>query len=221
MKLANEEPCLEGEEVVCSQGVPLIDFGLGSASGGATGGLIPGQPLQVPNQPPIGFNVLHPGFLPPSSPLPPPIPAQPPVTEKFDGNDLAIGYIPDAASPPSASNNSATPSAPSSKGGHSHEYAVNNSFLDSSPPPNYDSIVNTPPNSVNRPTPAPRNVTNRVLDDPSFPELPEVPDDSPEHSNNHGGGGIGASSSNEKKGKDDDIDFDDLAKRFEALKKRK
>lgn len=63
------------------------------------------------------------------------------------------------------------------------------------PPPNYDSIVK----------PSAKKET------PFMPELPEVPDDSPDQ--------IAAGPSDKKD--EEDIDFDDLAKRFEALKKRK
>lgn len=220
MKLA-EEPCPEEAcEVTHSQGVPLIDFGMG-ASGGVP---MSGQPLQGLSihqpQPPIGFNVMHPGFLPPSSPLPPPIPAQPPVTEKSEHFTPSHPANPGSVSNPTNSDfmTEGTPTAPS-------KTAV--APFDSSPPPNYDSIVRPSMTSNNqgtngspvvntyRPTPAPRNNSVRP-DDPSMPELPEVPDDSPGHTSN---GSVDKSSNNEKK--EDDIDFDDLAKRFEALKKRK
>ena len=190
-----EDPTVEAEEVqvTMSQGVPLIDFGFSGAVGGQP--IVGGQPV-VPAGNTIGFNVLNSAtFMPPSSPLPPPIPVQPPVTEKsayFDHTNIP---------PP---NNTPNPT----------------SFLDTTPPPNYDSIINTPSaphascaNSADqfKPTPIPRTTVSPP-EDLGLPELPEVPEESPNHSNNGGG-------SSEKK--EEDIDFDDLAKRFEALKKRK
>lgn len=76
--------------------------------------------------------------------------------------------------------------------------------LDHTPPPNYESVVN------NKPKPAPRNVSSAsasTCNTPACPELPDVPADLP---------------TGEVKGNDEEsIDFDDLAKRFEQLKKRK
>lgn len=69
-----------------------------------------------------------------------------------------------------------------------------------SPPPKYETLVHNP-----RPVPAPRTTVNS--DD--FPELPSVPHGTPKH--------VPAKPDD----KDGDIDFDDLAKRFEALKKKK
>lgn len=70
--------------------------------------------------------------------------------------------------------------------------------VDSSPPPTYDTIV---PND--RPVPKPRTTVNSDL----FPELPNVPRSTPVLP--------------KTPGDEETIDFDDLAKRFEALKKRK
>lgn len=70
--------------------------------------------------------------------------------------------------------------------------------IDSSPPPKYEAVV-----PDDRPVPKPRTTINSDV----FPELPNVPRTTPV----------------QPKGPDQDesIDFDDLAKRFEALKKRK
>lgn len=46
----------------------------------------------------------------------------------------------------------------------------------------------------------------------NLPELPSVPSDVINRDNNTSGGSVGGTS--------DDIDFDDLARRFEELKKR-
>ena len=70
-----------------------------------------------------------------------------------------------------------------------------------SPPPTYDTVV---PSS--RPVPKPRTT---VPNDELFPELPAVPQGTPQHQPK------GTDNSDEQ------IDFDDLAKRFEALKKKK
>jgi hypothetical protein len=73
-----------------------------------------------------------------------------------------------------------------------------------SPPPNYDSIIHNPP--TNRPTPKPRTTVNSD----EFPELPNVPHGTPQHM-----------PTKPADNDEDGIDFDDLAKRFEALKKKK
>lgn len=86
------------------------------------------------------------------------------------------------------------------------------------PPPNYDSVFGTntnkgaypgflPPKDDGKPKPTPRsNIKNDIPELPSVPNitLPDVPSDSENNDS-----------------KDDNIDFDDLAKRFEELKKRK
>lgn len=69
---------------------------------------------------------------------------------------------------------------------------------DQSPPPKYEAVV-----PHERPVPKPRTTVNNDL----FPELPNVPRTTPVQP---------------KSPQDEEpIDFDDLAKRFEALKKRK
>ena len=69
-----------------------------------------------------------------------------------------------------------------------------------SPPPKYETLIHDPP----RPVPKPRTTVNSD----EFPELPNVPHVTPKQPT-------------KPDAKDDSIDFDDLAKRFEALKKKK
>ncbi|RWS27492.1 IST1-like protein [Leptotrombidium deliense] len=76
--------------------------------------------------------------------------------------------------------------------------------IDASLPPNYNSVVNKPGPTV-KPVPKPRNIGFDNL-----PDLPDVPNTIPNRDDD-----------DDKKPPDDNIDFDDLAKRFEALKKRK
>ena len=74
------------------------------------------------------------------------------------------------------------------------------------PPPYYPS--DKPPLTSAAPPPASAPAGGNVLD---LPDLPVVPSDTPLGGNTPQGG----------PGEDDDIDFDDLTKRFEALKKKK
>jgi len=100
-----------------------------------------------------------------------------------------------------------------------------------SPPPKFPGF-NIPPSNADfkelnvnyqddsKPKPAPRGKAQppgppdlSTLDLPDLPELPTVPSTSPSDPN---------ISSNGRSGRDEnDIDFDDLTKRFEELKKRK
>lgn len=75
------------------------------------------------------------------------------------------------------------------------------------PPPSYDSL--SPDDNLaasNKPKPQPRSKMSPTAQDSSMPDLPNVPLDLPD---------IPDDTNNEE------IDFDDLSKRFEALKKRK
>ena len=106
-------------------------------------------------------------------------------------------------------------------GGGGGNFFVPAGFDSSAPPPSYDSSVaasggqnrpisSAPPSSLGglRPIPAPRSNARS----PGVPELPDVPADSPSD-----GSKDGAKSPDEE----ETIDFDDLARRFEALKKKK
>uniref|UniRef100_A0A0B7B500 IST1 homolog n=1 Tax=Arion vulgaris TaxID=1028688 RepID=A0A0B7B500_9EUPU len=100
-------------------------------------------------------------------------------------------------------------------GGYPNQPPAYNSGIHSAPPgpPNFDDLYNPqkpakPPGpSVSAP-PAPQNKGN----DDMFPELPTVPNNTlPDLGNSVGGGSAGG----------DDVDFDDLTRRFEQLKKKK
>lgn len=190
----------------------LIDFG----EFGVAGPPLPSKgPNFPPDQIPIGFNVSNQpqehNCYPPApvhmgGPPPGPVPGAYSVPPNFPAGP---------SFPPPA--NFAAPSAPEKPPLGSHSAPVQRPPQASppgpptGPPPNYDSVVNNP-----KPTPAPRMQGPPKRSPDSFPELPEVPSFSPDsnHSDekNEGGG---------NDNKDESIDFEDLAKRFEALKKRK
>jgi len=190
---------------------PLIDLGNGAVGGTPVVGIpivttavgyVPSvqspTSSSVPGSPPNpGFNVMTgPGFIPP-----PDLPA--PIKPNPSPEKAPIGIIVDDVS---HSWPAGPPTVPS---GHLHE----------SPPPKYDTVVSSsvPANvplaqAKPGPTPTPRT-TKPAAEGADILNLPEVPDDSPEHKDSGSSGG-------EKKDGDDNS-FDDLAKRFEALKKRK
>lgn len=93
--------------------------------------------------------------------------------------------------------------------------------------PHCSSYTNTVPfpcpQNANKPKPQPRSKLPPAGPEfPSappeldFPSLPNVPSDLPDVP--RGGGGAGAAG---KRDDDDEIDFDELSRRFENLKKRK
>lgn len=66
---------------------------------------------------------------------------------------------------------------------------------------------------MNKPKPQPRSkMPNNENEDNIFPDLPNVPLDLPD---------IPGGGNNNSKPDNDEIDFDDLAKRFEELKKKR
>ncbi|KAG4069934.1 hypothetical protein HA402_015158 [Bradysia odoriphaga] len=82
-------------------------------------------------------------------------------------------------------------------------------------PPTYSSVINNDNNNqnLNKPKPQPRSkMTN---EENIFPDLPNVPMDLPDIP------GSGSGGDNHPKPNNDEIDFDDLAKRFEELKKKR
>lgn len=197
----------------------LIDFGdFGNG---------PPLPSKGPNFPadqmPIGFNYNNapqePNFYAPApvhmNQPGPHMPGQPPIGQPPGGYSVppnfagGAGYPP-AVPPPSAPekpllhSQSVPPAAPASR--------PSNSPATGGPPPNYDSIIGKNPI---RPTPLPRGQGPNKTSPDGFPDLPEVPNFSPDSDDKNVGGGVGADS------KDESIDFEDLAARFEALKKRK
>jgi len=88
-------------------------------------------------------------------------------------------------------------------------------------PPPYSSFPPSPENRQDKSTPkaAPRKLSQgNTLDDlPDLPDLPSVPANPPVSTNSRSGGDPKSSG----KPPDDEIDFDDLSRRFEELKKRK
>ncbi|KAJ0179727.1 hypothetical protein K1T71_004318 [Dendrolimus kikuchii] len=173
---------------------------------------------------------MPPGFI--GYPSQPPMPMMPnlPNVQPFSypttpsGGKIG-GFI---ATPP--------PNAPTAYGGPSQPMGYNlppgvdsknlsNSFLQdemSNLPPAYDSIHHDMPLQPHAPTPQPRSrVPTQPNHFPELPELPSVPSDlvlpSVPHSNNSNTNqptsGPGSAS--------DEIDFEDLNRRFEELKKKK
>ena len=82
------------------------------------------------------------------------------------------------------------------------------------PPPQQPAVQPTDPAIVNPPPEVkPNNEDIKTVSGgiPDLPDLPGVPDDTPSREDTPGGG----------KDDEEDIDFDDLTRRFEALKKKK
>ena len=79
----------------------------------------------------------------------------------------------------------------------------------SAPPPNTNSSSDEVKTNLNEdPTKSLPSVTDSKLD---LPDLPTVPSDTPPND----------TTPDQKNDEDDDLDFDDLTRRFEALKKKK
>lgn len=229
---------IESAEEAISRGVPetpvLIDFGPNPSTIGAVGGM----PMNVTHSAgyPIGGNPAPGQPMMPAPGLPmPPLPSKPPSV----GSGPPIPTDPDAIGFKQSENvdNQEAPinkkgGPPSPGGAGGHFFVPSNAFDSNGPPPSYDSSVASgqrppaggqrpessapqPPTSLNpgagsglRPMPAPRSNVRS----PGVPELPDVPAESPSD-----GGKDGTSGKDE----DESIDFDDLARRFEALKKKK
>ncbi|CAH2075513.1 unnamed protein product, partial [Iphiclides podalirius] len=97
--------------------------------------------------------------------------------------------------------------------------SLNNSFLQEEMhnlPPAYDSIAHDLPAHV--PTPQPRRMPPQNYF-PELPELPSVPSDLPLPSVPHSNSST--SNNSQEPGGPDEIDFEDLNRRFEELKKKK
>ncbi|XP_026478581.1 IST1 homolog [Ctenocephalides felis] len=144
------------------------------------------------------------GFI--GYPQPPPVPAVPSLPFNYpemnknpDGNISAFNY-----------NISPNPSVPDLK----ETKDINTSFLQDeigAMPPAYDSLCSDNMQDGSKPKPQPRSKLPPNNDNyPELPILPSVPSDIPIHH----------ADSNEPKNLDD-IDFDDLSRRFEELKKKK
>jgi len=177
----------------------LDNIGGGSGGGGGGGFTAPpsyatGQPLQYP--PPGGASGGAMAYPPPGQPY---------QAAPYPGNVPT----PNIAAPPPFSYN-IPPQLSESPNDNNPTKGDLNMFDDSAPPPYFppdqpkvDLSQQQPPPTT---TPAPTNNPD-VLD---LPSLPAVPMDTPLGGNTPQGGAD-----------DEDIDFDDLTKRFEALKKKK
>lgn len=196
------------DEVMAAEAM-LIDFqggdgkpGAGSGHGGRGGGSGGGGSTEI-------------GFIVGPQPVPHPQPYQPFSYPSQTPNSSLSSSV---ASPPPLPQ--VPPSAPYPSLSQSKEEEANTPYFgaqlpvfDDTPVPSYDQAVNLPkivqpPNVYNnpKPTPAPRSQVN--LTD-TLPELPAVPT-----------GNLSTDfAAGESTG--DDVDFDDLAKRFDALKKKK
>ncbi|XP_055707569.1 IST1 homolog isoform X2 [Phlebotomus papatasi] len=150
-----------------------------------------------------------PGFI--DFPQPPPLPQmpQPPTRKPFDYPNMMGGFSGGASAPPFTYNIPPNPPGPS---GEKKDLNINTDFTNNerhSLPPPYSTI--SPDDNLqnsSKPKPQPRSKIPPDMGDNSaqpFPNLPNVPNDLPEvpHEDN------------------DEIDFDDLSRRFEELKKKK
>jgi len=143
---------------------------------------------------------------------PPAAPVQNPPGYSYPPAPPAAAYIP----PPAPVNPGPPPPGSSASLSEKDFLRMN----EEGPPPYFpnDPSASAPPANLsqnqnpNKGLPAPSSGGASNLD---LPELPTVPSDTPTHS--------GSGSIDEKKNLDDDedIDFDDLTRRFEALKKKK
>jgi len=120
------------------------------------------------------------------------------------GGGGAAAQNPNISAPPPFQYN-IPPQAPG-PGPQHHSPDINDLDEANGPPPYYP--TDKPPMTSSAPPPASAPTGGNVLD---LPDLPAVPSDTPLGGNTPQGG----------PGDDDDIDFDDLTKRFEALKKKK
>eukprot|EP00088_Acartia_fossae_P064117 TRINITY_DN7880_c0_g1_i12.p1 TRINITY_DN7880_c0_g1~~TRINITY_DN7880_c0_g1_i12.p1 ORF type:complete len:400 (-),score=136.14 TRINITY_DN7880_c0_g1_i12:377-1576(-) len=188
--------------------------GKGGGGGGGSGGFVDPSaggppPFNYPSQPAV---VGGAGIPPPpghAAPMPPNNMASPYPPAPGGGYPPVPGTA--GAAPPPAAFNYNIPNIPGGARPDSPNDNVEskddmlNISGESGPPPPYEQEEDVKKNmNVHSPPPA---ANPDFLD---LPELPSVPVDTPV-------GGATPSQDN----KDDDIDFDDLTKRFEALKKKK
>nr|XP_026490149.1 IST1 homolog isoform X1 [Vanessa tameamea] len=159
------------------------------------------------------------GYPPPPMPQMPNLP--PPTVSPFNyptqpSGGKAGGFV---ANPPSMFGGPSKPMVYNVPPGVDST-TLNNSFLQeemNNLPPAYDSIAHDSPAHV--PTPQPRSKVPPNNYFPELPELPSVPSDLilpsvPHSSNSNASNGTDASAP-------DEIDFEDLNRRFEELKKKK
>uniref|UniRef100_A0A182QT03 IST1 homolog n=1 Tax=Anopheles farauti TaxID=69004 RepID=A0A182QT03_9DIPT len=177
--------------------------GQGGASGGGGGG---GSATTAAIPPPnVGF-VAYPPSLPQLPVVPPTVPFQYPAGPS--GNSFG------GASAPPPFNYNIPPN--SSEKEEIKDLNINSNFINeekgasdsSGPPPSYSSL--SPDDNMQnstKPKPQPRSKFSPEL---NFPPLPNVPMDLPD-----------IPDGDENKNDNDEIDFDDLSRRFEELKRKK
>nr|CAD7201466.1 unnamed protein product [Timema douglasi] len=165
------------------------------------------QPPMLPSQQPSDFQNFNIHGSPNSTGnvggfiTPPPLPRQGPSAPFTQGHGVPLSYN----IPPGGESTAASPGQV--------KHLNTNILQDDSLPPPYSSFspnLNMP-NKKPKPSPRPK-ITPGENEAPSFmdlPELPAVPDDSL-----HPPGGVHTDDA-------DEIDFDDLTRRFEDLKKKK
>lgn len=203
-------------EAAAAEEALLIDFNAteaGKMGSGQVGWVHPGQPVAGavggPSQgwmpPPNAGYAPYPGgaYGPPMDAMSPPPPYGYPLPPSYQHPEKP----PMASAPHPVSDEKKPPSfniPPNNLGGDSNS---NPSSKDNSPTGN-SKPLNTNLQINQQPKPSPRTKLNGPSSDLDLPDLPSVPQD-----NLSGPGG--------KDADDDDIDFDDLTRRFEDLKKKK
>lgn len=179
----------------------------GSSSGGGGGGGAPAPP----------------GFI--GYPQPPALPQMPPLpnSSPFNYPGTSGQNFASASAPPFNYNIPPNPSGPLVD--EEKDLNINANFLnqekhatgESGPPPSYASL--SPDDNMQnsaKPKPQPRS---KISPEMNFPILPNVPVDLPDVPTPPGGNVAGAGSGGQND--NDEIDFDELSRRFEELKKRK
>lgn len=199
---------MQNDEILLAENL-LIDIGMDDKKGGGGGGS-GGQPAMQPmNYPPQMPQLPQ----MPAPPMMPPLPVMPSPPMNYPGGAPA-GSVP----MPGLGPNAAPPNLPSSVP-HGSAYPTQppayTPGINSAPPapPSFDEMYNSnigaksafppgPPVGASAPKPA----------DDMFPDLPAVPSNTlPDLGRSVGGDSAGG----------DDVDFDDLTRRFEQLKKKK
>ncbi|GAB0091684.1 IST1 homolog [Sergentomyia squamirostris] len=152
-----------------------------------------------------------PGFI--GFPQPPPLPQmpQPPTRKPFEYPNMSGGSSGGASAPPFTYN---IPPNPPGSSSEKKDLNINTDFVDNerhSLPPPYSTI--SPDDNLQnsaKPKPQPRSKMPPDMGDSSqgFPNLPNVPSDLPDIPD-------------DPREDNDEIDFDDLSRRFEELKKKK
>ncbi|KAL4710445.1 hypothetical protein ACJJTC_008847 [Scirpophaga incertulas] len=174
--------------------------------------------MNGPPQPPGFIGYPHPPPLPAMPNLPPPS-----VTPfNYPPQQPSHGKVGGFISPPNYGGPSRPPMDYDLPPGADSK-SLTNSFLQDEMhnlPPAYDSIHHDLPAPVLKPTPTPRSKPPQDSI-PDLPELPSVPTDLGLPSVPHSGSNIASAPGNTPGNASDEIDFEDLNRRFEELKKKK